>query len=162
MTLPVLLLLKNKKKTWCQGYCPRASLYTQIGKHTKHRRKTPHFFIHGNMKWILLSYFGVSLFIIIMSTLGVSRGRMPAMDYLRFLLFLPVPGPMPQLINLPAIAPWVTHFAYRMYSMMMTTTTLGLIMALLYRPRTWCTVCPIATVSDLYLQKNKKLPNLKK
>lgn len=35
MTLPIVLLLKNRKKTWCQGYCPRASLYTTCGKAKK-------------------------------------------------------------------------------------------------------------------------------
>ncbi len=32
MTLPIVFLLKDRKKTWCQGYCPRSSLYTTSGK----------------------------------------------------------------------------------------------------------------------------------
>lgn len=32
MTFPIILLLRDRKKTWCQGYCPRASLYTTCGK----------------------------------------------------------------------------------------------------------------------------------
>jgi hypothetical protein len=155
MTLPLLLLIKNHKKTWCQSYCPRASLYTKIGKYKKHSRKTPKFFIHGGMKWVLLIYFGISLFIIFMSTNGVANGRISSMEYLRFLLVIPIPGSMPQLIDLQGITPWITHLSYRFYSMMMTTTTLGLILAVFYKPRTWCTICPIATVSDLYLHPRK-------
>lgn len=156
MILPMLLLFKDKKKTWCHHYCPRASLYTKIGKLKKHSRKTPRYFYHGNLKWIILTYFGINLFILLMSTFGVANGRMPAMDYLRFLLFFRIPGSLPQLFELQNVAPWLTHLAYRSYSMMMTTTMLGFLMALVYKPRTWCTVCPIATVSDLYLQSNKK------
>ncbi len=156
MILPFLLLIKNKKKTWCQSYCPRAGLYTKLGKLKKHSRKTPLFFTHGKMKWIMLSYFGFSLFIIFMSTMGVANQRMPAMEYLRFLLIIPVPGPIPQLIDLPDITPWVTHLSYRFYSMMMTTTALGLLLALVYKPRTWCTICPISTISDLYVHNTKK------
>lgn len=156
MLLPLLLLIKDNKKTWCQGYCPRASLYTSCGRLTnKHSRKTPIFFIKGNMKWIMLSYFGISLFIIIMSTLRVAAGSIPAMGYLRFLLVFPIKGEMPQLIQFSNMVSWVTHLSYRFYSMMMTTTVLGLIMAIVYKPRTWCTICPIATISDSYIKFKK-------
>lgn len=154
MTLPIVLLLKNRKKTWCQNYCPRASLYTNLGK-LKHSpgRKTPQVFIKGNVKWIMLAYFGISLTFIIMSTVAVARGIRLPMEYLRFLLFIPIPFKMPQIFDILNIAPWLTHLSYRFYSMMMTTTILGLILALVYKPRTWCTICPIATVSDVILKK---------
>jgi polyferredoxin len=156
MSLPLILLIKNRKKIWCQSYCPRASLYTALGKLKKHSRKTPRFFTHGKMKWIILIYFFTSLFIIIMSTIGVAKGRIPAMEYLRFLIFLPLPFEMPQLIRLEEVLPWITHLSYRFYSMMMTTTVLGLLLAVLYKPRSWCTICPIATVSDLYLNSARR------
>jgi len=37
--------------------------------------------------------------------------------------------------------------------MMMTSTTVGIILAILYRNRTWCAICPVATLSDQYLAK---------
>ncbi len=155
MTLPIILLLKDRKKTWCQSYCPRASLYTACGKSKKWASiKTPQFFIKGNMKWIMLAYFGLSLLFIIMSTLGVAKGMRPAMEYLRFLIVIPLPFKIPQLIDKMDLAPWLTHLSYRFYSMMMTTTFLGLLLALIYKPRTWCTICPIATVSDVILKKD--------
>ena len=154
MTLPIILLLKNRKKTWCQHYCPRASLYTTCGKSKKWAfRNTPRYFIKGNLKWIMLAYFGISLFFILMSTLGVARGMRLPMNHLRFLIIIPLPFEMPQLLDIMNIAPWLTHLSYRFYSMMMTTTVLGLILALVYKPRTWCTICPIATVSDVILKK---------
>jgi polyferredoxin len=64
---------------------------------------------------------------------------------------------MPQLIELSAMAPWLTHLSYRFYSMMLTTTLIGLVLSVLYKPRTWCTVCPISTISGQYIsQKTKK------
>lgn len=157
MVLPLVLLFLDKRKTWCQGFCPRASLYTTCGKLTaKHSRKTPLFFIKGNMKWIMLAYFGVSLFIIIMSTIKVASGSISSMNYLRFLLMIPLTGEMPQLIEFTNITPWVTHLSYRFYSMMMTTTFLGFLLALIYKPRTWCTICPIATISEAYINKSNK------
>ncbi|HSP48324.1 MAG TPA: 4Fe-4S binding protein, partial [Clostridiaceae bacterium] len=51
------------------------------------------------------------------------------------------------------IAPWITHLAFRLYSMTLTSTVIGLIMGALYRPRTWCSVCPVNTVSDMDIMK---------
>lgn len=154
MTLPIILLLKDRKKTWCQGYCPRASLYSTCGKSKKwNSLRSPRFFIEGKMKWIMLIYFGISLTVILMSTIGVARGMRPAMEYLRFFIIIPIPYKMPQLLDMLEFAPWLTHLSYRFYSMMMTTTVLGLILALIYKPRTWCTICPISTVSDVILKK---------
>lgn len=157
MALPLILLFRDNKKTWCQNYCPRASLYTVCGKATaKHSKKTPMFFIKGNMKWIMLTYFGLSLFVIITSTIKVAGGSIPPMNYLRFLLVFPIKNEMPQLIKFSNVMPWITHLSYRFYSMMMTTTILGLILALVYKPRSWCTICPISTISDAYIKGSKK------
>lgn len=154
MVLPIILVLKNRKKTWCQGYCPRASLYSTLGKSKKWSSpNAPQFFIKGNMKWFMLFYFGLSLTFILMSTIGVAKGIRPPMDYLRFLILIPIPFSMPQLFEFLEVAPWLTHLSYRFYSIMMTTTILGLILALIYKPRTWCIICPIATVSDVIIKK---------
>jgi len=157
MTLPLYLLVKTKKKTFCQGYCPRSNFYTKTGKLTsKISGKTPLYFIKGNMKWIMLYYFGISLFIIMMTTIRVASGIMQPLEHLRFLIVFRVPFDLPQLFEVNTFLPWVTHLSYRFYSMMMTTSVLGLILALLYKSRTWCTICPISTISDVYVKEIKK------
>jgi len=160
LMFPIVLLFIDRKKTWCQEYCPRASLFTACGKlKTKHPGKTPDFFINGNMKWIILAYFLMNLFFIAATTIRVSSGAVLPMNYLRFLLFIPVPFELPQLLNFENIVPWVTHLSFRLYSMMMTTTFIGLIFGLIYKPRTWCVICPISTVSDLYLKSKSQTAN---
>lgn len=157
MVLPLYLLIKTKKKTYCQGYCPRANFYNKAGKLTsKISGKTPLYFIKGNMKWIMLTYFGINLFFITMSTLRVASGFMMPLQELRYLIVFNVPFKMPQLIEIDTFLPWLTHLSYRFYSMMMTTTTLGLVLALMYKPRTWCTICPISTISDVYTNSIKQ------
>jgi hypothetical protein len=157
MALPIVLLVRNQKKTWCQGYCPRASLFVTLGKGKKtNKRTTPLYFLKGDMKWYVFAYFGINLFFISISTIRVAAGAMAPMNYLRFLFFIPVHEQFPQLFEMSNIAPWVTHLAYRFYSMMMTTTIFGLILAFVYKPRTWCTICPINTMSDAYISKTKK------
>jgi hypothetical protein len=155
MILPLALLFRNKRKTWCQGYCPRASLFSSCGKRIGLSRKTPDFFVKGSMKWIMLAYFCYSLFSIILSTVKVALNKMQASETVRFLSFIPVKRHLPQLFEAKNVLPWITQLSYGFYSMMFTTTILGLILALVYKPRTWCTICPISTVSGLYLNKTK-------
>lgn len=156
MFAPFVLLFKNKKKTWCQNYCPRSSLYTVCGKLKKISNKAPSFLTKGGMKWIILTYFSISLLMIIISTAKVAMGMIEPIKTLKFLMLVPIPAELPQLIEFSNVAPWFTHFAYRFYSMMMTTTVLGLILAVLYKPRTWCTICPISTLSQVYLNTKKE------
>ena len=164
MTIPMFLLQRDQKKTWCQGYCPRANLFMTLGKNRISKGKvTPMSFIRGNVKNIVLVYFGISLFISVMSTLQVFIGNMAPMLIPRFLIILPINITFPQLITLSGIPVWITHFAFRMFSMMMTTTILGLSLSYIYKPRTWCTICPVNTISDIYIMdKRKRSPGLSK
>lgn len=158
MFLPMYLLKRDTKKTWCQGYCPRSTLFMTLGKKRKKKGlPTPLSFIKGNLKNVVLGYFFISLTIALLSTIQVVRGAMAPMLIPRFLILIPITLPFPQLFSLSAAPLWLTHFAFRLFSMMMTTTLLGLTLSYVYKPRTWCTICPINTVSDLYIldQKSK-------
>lgn len=153
MTLPFILLLKNKRKTWCQGYCPRASLFHAMFRNRSITGKAgPGWLIKGNFKWIVLVYFVFNLFILIMSTVMVFKGRAESMENIRFLLAFQLPWDIPQLLDSSGIPSWAVHLSYRIYSMMFTTTTIGLLLGWIYKPRTWCTICPINTASNLILK----------
>jgi len=104
----------------------------------------------------MLAYFLFSLFNIISSTVKVGLNKMQTTEAVRILTFIPVTKHLPQLFEAENILPWLTQLSYSFYSMMLTTTILGLILAFVYKPRTWCTICPISTVSGLYLNKAKK------
>ncbi|NLW12041.1 MAG: 4Fe-4S binding protein [Clostridiaceae bacterium] len=153
MITPFILLIRDKRKTWCQGYCPRASLFTEVGKSPFARgHKTPKSFIKGNVKWYVLVYFSLNLLIMLGTTIRVAAGAMEPMNYPRFLLFFAFNGELPQLIPTASGLQWLSHLSYRFFSMMMTTSVIGLLMSLFYKPRTWCTICPVATMSDVALK----------
>lgn len=154
LILPFVLLFKNKKKTWCQNYCPRSYLFSFLFQGRSFTgRSGPDWLVKGNGKWILLVYFCVNLLIITMSTIRVSMDLMEPMERVRFLIAFVLPWEMPQLLSLGPMPDWVVHLSYRIYSMMFTTTVLGLILGSLYYSRAWCRVCPINTLSDLSLPK---------
>ena len=46
------------------------------------------------------------------------------------------------------VAPWVAQFAFGFYSVMLTSSLLGLITMVLYKPRSWCVYCPMGTMTQ--------------
>ena len=43
---------------------------------------------------------------------------------------------------------WVAQFSFGFYGLMLTSLLLGLIVMVLYRPRTWCAFCPMGTMTQ--------------
>lgn len=157
MLLPFILLIKDKKKTWCGKYCPRASLFSNFLKGRSLTGKPgPQWLIKSRGKWIMLVYFMLNLFVLTMSTIMVFNGKRAPMDRIRFLIAFQLPWDIPQLLNLTMFPDWTVHLSFRIYSMMLTTTVLGLLLGIIFLPRTWCKVCPINTVSDIVLKGNRK------
>ena len=154
-TLPFYMLFRDHKKTWCNKYCPRADLFCAAFENkTKRNRELPKWFKGKRFKKVVLGYFVLNLLIIIMSTSMVAFAGEPAVDKIRFLIALEIPWNLPQLFNFTSVPEWILHFSYRIYSMMFTSTVIGLWLAYLYRPRTWCMICPVNTLSDMKLSKN--------
>ncbi|HEY5584779.1 MAG TPA: 4Fe-4S binding protein [Ruminiclostridium sp.] len=157
LILPFILLAKNKRKTWCQDFCPRANLFGVLFRNRSLTgRAGPNWLIKGKAEWFVLVYFIFNLFVLTMSTFMVILGKRAPIDKIRFLIAFKLPWNIPQLLDFGVFPDWSVHLSFRIYSMMFTTTVLGLLLAWIFRPRTWCTVCPINTVSDLILYKNKK------
>lgn len=46
----------------------------------------------------------------------------------------------------PKIEAYLYSFGF--YSLMLTSTLIGLIVMVLYKPRTWCTFCPMGTMTQ--------------
>lgn len=154
LIMPFVLLAKDRKKTWCQKYCPRSSLFTVLFQGRSLTGRTgPDWLVKGKGRWIVLIYFCFNLFVITMSTFRVSRGLMAPFRHIRFLIAVVLPWKMPQALNFGPIPDWALHLSFRIYSMMFTTVVLGIVLGWLFYPRTWCRVCPVNTLSDVVLSK---------
>lgn len=46
------------------------------------------------------------------------------------------------------LSPWIAQFAFGMYSIMATSTIIGLVTMFFFRPRTWCIFCPMGTMTQ--------------
>ncbi len=149
MSIPFIMLAKADKKLWCQSYCPRASLLNAAGKRTSWR-KTPLMITSGRLRRIMLWYFGLNMLFITGSTIQVAMGRMQAMQYIRLFMAIELFS-LPQLITVQGPL-FLMHLSYRFYSMMLSTTIIALVLSRIYRPRIWCAVCPVGTLSDSTLR----------
>ncbi|NDL68685.1 4Fe-4S binding protein [Anaerotalea alkaliphila] len=155
-TLPFVLLAKDKQKTWCKHYCPRSKLLTLAGKAGKVHRPIPALLRKAATKRFVLAYFIVNMTVAALSTVMVALSGAAPMEKLRFLLAFQLPWQMPDLLALSQMPGWVVHGSFRIYSMFMTTTVIGLVLGYFYKPRTWCTICPVNTISDMALAGEKR------
>jgi len=64
-----------------------------------------------------------------------------------------MPWHMKDLVSNSFLAPWVIQFAFGLYSLMLTSTILGVITMMLYKPRSWCVYCPMGTATQLICKK---------
>lgn len=153
MALPFLLLARDGKKTWCRGVCPRSSLLDRMGSLKWQRRRAPSPFRDGSLRSLMLWYVALNLLFALGSTAKVAAGQMEAMAYVRLFIAIPL-APLPQLFDL-GLPPALLHLSYRFYSMMLGTTLLAVGLGLFFRPRIWCTVCPVSTISNGWLGKKR-------
>jgi polyferredoxin len=59
------------------------------------------------------------------------------------------------------VAPWMAQFAFGFYGVMLTSTLLGLLTMLLFKPRSWCVYCPMGTMTQgiCQIKHRKEFPN---
>ena len=54
------------------------------------------------------------------------------------------------------VTDWEAQFSFGFYSLMLTSLLIGLIVMVLYKPRTWCAFCPMGTMTQSICKlKNK-------
>lgn len=154
-SLPFYYYIKYKDKFWCKYICPRAGLFNTIISKVNIGLKTPKIFSENWLKKVVIIYFAINLFFVTMSTTAVTFGRIQPIEQIRFLIIFRLPIILPQLFEL-SVPPNMIHLGYRVYSMMFTSTVIGVILGILYKPRTWCSICPINTLTTPDKKSGKK------
>ena len=82
--------------------------------------------------WIWsIVYFTLGLFNILFAWLGM-------IDFL-----------VPLFISLGTVPDWIAQFSFGFYSIMLTSTIIGLAVMILFKSRIWCTFCPMGTMTQI-------------
>lgn len=145
--IPFIQYHKYKDKIWCKYYCPRAGYFNQVIKKINIGLKPPKWLSGKSLKKGVVIYFGMNLFFATMSTIMVTIGRIEPIEFVRFLIAFQIPIKLPQLLTLEVASP-IIHLSYRVYSMMFTSAVIGSLLGILFRPRTWCGLCPVNTLTS--------------
>ena len=156
---PFVLVYKKRDTVWCKSYCPRAGFFTKVFRKISLNKKAPNWLYTQKTKRFVQNFFCVNLMMMTMSTVMVALGKMPPMDYVRFLMAFPVPMELPQLIQFSE-PDALLHFSYRIFSIMFTSTVIGSVMGLLYRPRSWCGICPVQTLTKTMIKNLNEVDGL--
>lgn len=156
--IPLVMAVCGKDKAYCNQYCGRGQLFELIGgKWGFSRKKAPPRFLRS--KWFrygFLAFFMTMFLLMVYNTYLVFAGR-NLRQVVTLLWVFKLPW---QWADVSLVSPWVAQFAFGFYGVMLTSTLLGLVTMLLYKPRSWCVYCPMGTMTQgiCQLKYRKELP----
>lgn len=154
--IPLLISLFMGNKDYCNIYCGRGRLYIMLGKKFSRNKPTPYFMKTPYFRYAFLLFFFIVFGSILVKTYYVFQGVANLQDFITLLWTFDLPW---NYTKIPSVPDWITQYAYGFYSLMLTTTVLGLISMVLHKPRSFCVYCPMGTMTQgiCKLQNYKEL-----
>lgn len=144
--VPLLMAIVGKDKLYCNRYCGRGQLFELLGQRMGlSRRKMPPAFLRSAwFRYGFLTFFMVMFLSMIYATYLVFAGA-ELREAVTLLWVFKLPW---KWTNTSFVDPWVAQFAFGFYGVMLTSTVLGLVTMILFRPRSWCVYCPMGTMTQ--------------
>lgn len=153
--IPIIISVVNGSKAYCNRYCGRGQLFNLLGNQLGFSLKKD---IPAWMrsKWFRIGFL-VFFFIMFFQMLGVTwmvfSGAEDLHQTVKLLWTIKLPWDWAYTAD---VTPWVAQFAFGFYSVMLTSTVLGLITMILFKPRSWCVYCPMGTMTQLICKAKSK------
>ncbi|BCJ94644.1 membrane protein [Anaerocolumna cellulosilytica] len=153
---PLLIAVSKGNKAYCNRYCGRGQLFELLGGNLLlSRKKAPPKFLKS--KWFrygFLAFFMTMFGVMLYATYLVFQGaNISKVVTLLWVFKLPW-----HWANTSMVPDGVAQFAFGFYSVMLTSTVLGFVTMLLFKPRSWCVYCPMGTMTQgICLIKSKKI-----
>lgn len=143
---PLLIAVIGGSKLYCNKYCGRGKLFNLIGGRLRFSLNgSPPEFLHSRwFRYGFLVFFMTMFTLVLYSTYLVFAGA-DLEEKVTLLWVFKLPWHWTNTSFAPA---WAAQFAFGFYSVMLTSTVLGLITMILFRPRTWCVYCPMGTMTQ--------------
>ena len=156
--VPLGIAIFGGNKFFCNHLCGRGQLFSKLGGDLKCSRNKP------TPRWMSSKWFRYGFLIFFLTMFGnmvfqtylVGAGASSLREAIK--LFWTFRVPWGWTYTAGTVADWVAQFSFGFYSLMLTSLLLGLILMLLYKPRTWCTFCPMGTMTQgiCKLKNNEK------
>lgn len=146
---PLGISIIKGNKAYCNKYCGRGQLFSLLGGRFGLSRKKD---VPG---WMKSPYFRYGFLIFFLTMFGI-------MIWNTYLVFAGIES-LKQIVTLlwTFKVPWqwayhgtfistgAAQFAFGFYSVMLTSTLLGLVTMILFKPRSWCVYCPMGTMTQM-------------
>lgn len=145
--IPLLISIFGGGKVYCNKYCGRGQLLTIIGKDLKLSRNKPmpKFLKSKYFRYGFLIFFMTMFGNMILNTYLVFKGSNTLKEVITVLWTFRLPW---HVAEISGVTPWVAQFAFGFFSVMVTSTILGIVTAILFKPRSWCIYCPMGTMTQ--------------
>lgn len=155
-SIPLLISIFGGGKTYCNVYCGRGQMLDLMGNKLKMSRQKsiPHFLKTKAFRYGFLIFFMVMFGNMVFSTYLVFEGTKNMKEVVTILWTFKMPW---NWVNTSIVQPWIAQFAFGFYSVMLTSTILGVITMILYKPKSWCVYCPMGTMTQM-ISKAKYKP----
>ena len=155
--IPLGIALIKGTKGYCNRYCGRGQLFGLLGGRFGLSRKKdiPRWMKSRGFRYGFLIFFFAMFFAMLFNTWLVFAGARGLGQAVTLLWTFKVPWHW--AYHGTIFHEGVAQFAFGFYSVMLTSTVLGLVTMALFKPRSWCVYCPMGTMTQLICKaKNVK------
>ena len=142
---PLLIAIVTGNKGYCHKYCGRGQLFALLGKKLSLNKPMPIFLKSNYFRYGFLTFFMVMFLNMIFSTYLVFANVSTLQEVITILWTFKLPW---NFTNTSFIAPWIAQYAFGFYSVMVTSTIIGMVAMILYKPRSFCVFCPMGTMTQ--------------
>lgn len=154
--VPLCIAIFGGTKGFCNKYCGRGQLLGKIGSMGCSRmRNTPKWMASKAFRYGFLVFFLTMFGNMLFQTWLVASGAESLKEVIKLFWTFKVPWGWTYTAGM--VPDWIAKYAFGFYSLMLTSTLIGLIVMALYKPRTWCAFCPMGTMTQSICKiKNKE------
>ncbi len=148
---PLMISIIKGDKSYCNKYCGRGQIFELLGKKFSLNLTPPTFLRKKWFRYAFLTFFMTMFILMLYGTFQVFKGR-ELQEIITLLWVFKLPW---NWVDVSGVSPWFAQFCFGFYSVMLTSTILGIITMILFRPRTWCVYCPMGTMTQAICQIKK-------
>ena len=153
---PLIMSVVTGSKLYCNRYCDRGQLFALLGGRLGLSRKKPmpRWMVSKWFRYAFLAFFMTMFLLMLWNTYLVFAGAQDLKQVVTLLWTFKVPWQWAYHGTL--FSDGVAQFAFGFYSVMLTSTVLGLVTMVLFKPRSWCIYCPMGTMTSLICKAKAK------
>lgn len=147
--VPLAISIVTGSKLYCNRYCGRGQLFSILGNklHLSPGRPVPRWMKSKAFRYGFLIFFLFMFCQMLFNTWLVFRGASGLKQVVTVLWTFRLPWN--HAYHAEGVPLWMSQFAFGFYSVMLTSTILGLATMVLFRPRSWCVYCPMGTMTQM-------------